>query len=1512
MMAMAQRTTAMFLERLSTLSKQRLLIALPFLIVAMALGLRLYGLDWDQSNLFHPDERSIYMRADCMYLTLANDPEWLNCANADFPADKPGIPSIGTFFDAGRSPLNPHWFPLGSVLIYVLVIVRALLEPFMGSVGLSDLALVGRTLTALADTGSVLLLFALGQRLYGRAVGLLAAGLGTFTVVTIQLAHFYRPEPFIIMLALAGFWFMLNVAERGRWRDHWWLGVMIGLSFAFKPTSLHLLAPLAVAYAAAGWRAWDFYRMMVPSVAVLTIAAQGLAAGAVAIGVFALLEPYAFLDFGMFVGDLARETQIAQVAGHAPYTLQYVGAPKVLYELRQTSVWALGLPLGAVAWGGLLLTIVRSRQRPLLGDLLLLAWVIPVFLTVALFEVKFLRYVAPILPVMVLLGSRWLVAGYAWATTRSAALGRAAATGIALVAGATIFYGLAFTAIYSRPHPAVQASQWVNATVPRGDTILTDNHWDEGFPNLGGYFVSQLPMYEGDGPEKIEALVRKLETTDYLMVYSNRPFGSITRLPDLYPLSSRYYQLLFEGGLGYRLERAFARYPSLLGISFAHDPFTRATVAKPDTLPGVEPRGLVLNLGYADENVTNYDHPLVLVFHNQERLPAATLLSKIAPEPLGRSPSGEVGPAGQSRGTTSLEDYPGAGQLLPIESSVLAGGSRTQGPTEELLLTQDAWAVQREGGTWSSLFAERGIVRRAPWLVWLLLIEAIGLAALPLVVTVFRWLPDRGVALAKPLGLLAVAWLSWLGASVGWWHFSRWSVLGALLALALASGVLLYAQRAKMIALARQHWRYLVGVETLFLLAFFVFLAIRAANPDLWHPWRGGEKPMDLAYLTAVVKSTTMPPYDPWYAGGYINYYYFGQYIVAMLVKATGIVPTVAYNLAVPLLFALTITGAFTVSYNLTETLRRRRYPQLSQRSVLLAGLAAALFVGVLGNLDGAVQLVQGAWSGLTGEGLLPFDFWRSSRFMPGQWSITEFPFWSFLFADLHAHVIGIPFTLLALGLALNLALSAGERLSWFARLPTLASLALVIGALAAINTWDVPVYALIAIAAGAVVVITRKGPVQLSHVAQWLIGTALFGVLAYALFLPFHSFYDSLFNGIKASPERTAFWQYVAVHGVLFFLVASWVVVESYRRLNLRLGRMPTTSPGPGAATAQSLYPRHRPQVSWQALAVALAVVGAVVLALAGWETVGVLLVFGLLATALAAHWISNRRRAEAPVVLFMLAMVGMAFAIGIGVDVVSLANDIDRMNTVFKFYLGAWVLLGVSASVALWHLWASGAVRWGKGGSRLSGGWTVILALLVIAGAIYPVAGTRARLLDRFQTLPLTLDGAAYQQVAAYVDPGPSGHGIEPNAQYLLEADAEALEYMRRNIKGSPVVLEAVTNQYRWTPRVANYTGLPVVMGWEWHQIQQREPYTTRVLQRMADVRTMYGTTDVSEAIRLLQQYQVGYIYVGPVERLYFPATGLDKFERLLGQGLELFFRSDQVTIYRVAPETLGSAHP
>ena len=269
--------------------------------------------------------------------------------------------------------------------------------------------------------------------------------------------------------------------------------------------------------------------------------------------------------------------------------------------------------------------------------------------------------------------------------------------------------------------------------------------------------------------------------------------------------------------------------------------------------------------------------------------------------------------------------------------------------------------------------------------------------------------------------------MTWLLASLEIVTFSRLGVTVGVLALFAASAVTLALHRDPILSFLKDRWKTVAVAELVFLVAFIVFLLIRMANPDLWHPYRGGEKPMDMAYLNAVLKSSYMPPYDPWFGGGYINYYYWGQFLVATLIHATGIVSEVAINLTVPLFFALTVAFGYSIVYNLASSSRR-----VGIVPPVLAGICGGVFVAVLGNLDGAIQVGQGVWRAVVeASPVREFDFWRSSRMMgpdpPGH-EITEFPFFTFLFADPHAHLLALPFTLLSVGIAAAVVLGMARR----------------------------------------------------------------------------------------------------------------------------------------------------------------------------------------------------------------------------------------------------------------------------------------------------------------------------------------------------------------------------------------------------------------------------------------------------------------------------------------------------
>ena len=991
-----------------------------------------------------------------------------------------------------------------------------------------------------------------------------------------------------------------------------------------------------------------------------------------------------------------------------------------------------------------------------------------------------------------------------------------------------------------------------------------------------------------------------------MILYSNRAYGSVSRLPQQFPDSSAFFRLLFAGDLGYQLERAFTSYPSLAGVHLRDDPYARAGLPTPPLAPGGrdgQPHGIVINLGYADENVIGYDHPQVLLFRNVARLQRGQLEQRIA--------------------AAANPDTPDA---------------------DPLMLSESARVAQQSGGTWPSLFHRDGWANRAPWLTWLLVIELICLAAFPLTWWLLRPLPDRGLLLARVVGLLLVAWIAWWLVNSGVLRYSTAAIWIALLIVALPSAYILWRQWRELLAWLRAKWPLIITAEAFFLLAYAAFTLIRAANPDLWHPWRGGEKPMELAYFTAVARSSGMPPYDPWFSGGYLNYYYWGYFILSAPLRLTGIPPATAFNLAVPLLFALTATGIGSLAYNMvaaastksssppkspsppcppssqspTPSFPRRREstPRLNlQRwlpgSAAIAGLAAAVMATVAGNLDGVVQLAEMAQREVQGMAapLSGFDFWRSSRAIPvtdefdpspltpwldprnyneTAFHITEFPFFTFLFADLHAHMMTMPFAALALALGFALLLGlkrAGLRRpwSWIAA----SVLGLTVGSLWAINSWEYPAYALLML--GCIAGAAWMMPASLKPRLAVAVGLSVLALaVSYLAFQPFHAANDTFGAGIEPTRWRTPLANYLLIHALPLLASIALLYATLPRSLAPLLARFRHGTPLPAI---------HQ----WLLTAAILGLLLAGYFLAAGYITAAFLTVLltltgWALAATLASPEYPSRRSG-----VMALAMLALALAIGIGVDFVRVEGDIARMNTLFKYYLVAWLLFAAAGAYGLWRGWTAASAANAFVRRNLRWAAAVIVALVAAGTLVYPALATPVRIADRFNPTPPTLDGAAWMPHAEYHPPDwCTDNATHPIA---LRWDYDAIRWLQQNVSGTPVVLEAHANQYCWNSRVSQYTGLPTVLGWPWHQQQQRGDGDI-IRRRAIDVAAIYNTLSHQRAQRLLQEYRVAYVVVGDLERTYYDQGGIAKFDAMVADGiLTLAYANEGTRIYHVS---------
>jgi YYY domain-containing protein len=684
----------------------------------------------------------------------------------------------------------------------------------------------------------------------------------------------------------------------------------------------------------------------------------------------------------------------------------------------------------------------------------------------------------------------------------------------------------------------------------------------------------------------------------------------------------------------------------------------------------------------------------------------------------------------------------------------------------------------------------------------------VGVLALPATGFLFARLPGRGLGLSRPVGLLLLAYPVWLLASVGAVPYTRWTPLLGLGLLALLAGGL-WAAAGRPLPRGTTLWLWLAG-EAVFTAAFFSWALLRSFAPDVW----ATEKPMDMAFVNAVNRSESFPPHDPWLSGESLNYYYFGHYIVGLLIRTTAIDPATGFNLAVALFYALTASALFAVAASLVLA---RKPATLASASI--AGLGAVVVALVLGNLAGAIEFLRDP------RPLAQYDWWSPSRVIDG--TANEFPFFSFLLGDLHAHVMATPFALLAVAIGLQLAL-AGPRLvdaGWQSGTAAgeLLLAALVVGSLYATNSLDVPT-AFALIVGGLVLWHTRPQRTETAcRAVAWFL---LLVAGAFVLFVPFVVQYVPDSDGVALVRDHDPFTRFVADLGLIYTLPL-WILA--------------------GALVHRLAMPIR--YFVWSVVAVLV-----VLVVLAPERVSGLFLVVAL--AAIALHAALDQRLTQPERFFWLLVTSGLALlAVG---DFVYIRDAFDgtasfRFNTVFKAGYQAWFLLAIAAGCGV--LWAR---RWLR--RPVLRAWAVGLVVLVGLLAIYPVAGSYART-NAFSKEP-TLDGD----------------------RWLAEAwpgDAVAISWLRSHVRGAPTILEAFGPDFSpdGHARISTYTGLPTVIGWAGHEVQWgHDPGS-----RPDDVRLLYSTLNLERARRLLVRYGVRYVVVGSLERAEYPAAGLAKFDRL-----------------------------
>lgn len=526
-----------------------------YLIAILTIGaiFRFYGINWDQGHYLHPDERAIIM-----FTTPLQFPKTLD------------------EFLSPESPMNPHFFAYGNFPLYLLKAASSLLGNI--NIELSSyekMYLVGRAISALADIGTIILIFLIGKRIGGKSVGLLASFFYTIAVFPIQASHFFAVDILLTFFITLALYRLLIFYEKPSVKNAFFIGVCFGLALVTKISAMILFISIAVAIAAA-YKSRNL-KQLIQSFLII-IAAAGMT--------FILLQPYALIDSKEFIKQNLLQSEMTHNAFIFPYTLQYVGKIPYFYELKNVFLWGLGPVLASLAFIGVFYFLSGAKE------LILFVFFLAYFITVGKFAVGWMRYMLPLYPIFCLFAAVMFLRILSFIPPSYRLILNT------LYFILIIVWPLSFMHIYTFPHTRIAATEWIQKNIPANATLAVE-HWDDRLPLSGGetYQFIEMTLYEQpDDEKKWVALNQKLIEADYIILSSNRLYTPLPKLADCakykscYPKTAKYYQDLFNESLGFQKVAEFTSFPTIPLLNIP-----------------IDDQG-------ADEAFTVYDHPKVMIF----------------------------------------------------------------------------------------------------------------------------------------------------------------------------------------------------------------------------------------------------------------------------------------------------------------------------------------------------------------------------------------------------------------------------------------------------------------------------------------------------------------------------------------------------------------------------------------------------------------------------------------------------------------------------------------------------------------------------------------------------------------------------------------------------------------------------------------------------------------------------------------------------------------------------------
>lgn len=545
-------------------------------ILLIALGLRLYGLNWDQGNHLHPDERFLTMVSNAMKIP-GSFASYLNPSVSTFNPANVGF----SFFVYGAFPL----------------ILSKLLAVLFNFDNYGYFTLFGRAVSALLDTLVVLIIYKIVQLFeknydFNKSIKFLSSGVYAISVLPIQLSHFFAVDTFLNLFVFLSIYKLTKYSFDKKIIYLIFGAIFFGLAMASKVSAIFIV-PLLLFLIMKPW-----FRQL------KKLPLQIILFGIICFFTLRLSNPYVFQNINLldprpsalYVKNLKELQRLSNPDAWFPPNVQWRYTTPVIFPLENIAFFGLGFPLFIFVVIGMLL-IIKNYRRTLLFYCLI--WCLLFFIYQSTRITKTMRYfiiLYPFFAIFAAIGIDGLLRFIKGKTGNKIILN----TYYIILATILLVWPLSFMSIYTKDHSRVEASKFIYKNFPDNSTILTE-HWDDSvplrMPTDKSFKTKELPVFGEDTTQKWIEMDDLLDQGDYLILSSNRGWGSIPTSPDRYPVMTEFYKNLLADKTSYKKIATFTSYPSLKYLG----------------LP------IVFSDDTAEEAFTVYDHPKVIIFQKLKK-----------------------------------------------------------------------------------------------------------------------------------------------------------------------------------------------------------------------------------------------------------------------------------------------------------------------------------------------------------------------------------------------------------------------------------------------------------------------------------------------------------------------------------------------------------------------------------------------------------------------------------------------------------------------------------------------------------------------------------------------------------------------------------------------------------------------------------------------------------------------------------------------------------------------------